>query len=87
MPQIGGENRQEQMNMNKPFTAALLAVTALSLIGTAQAFAGAAKHVRHVARVQSNQKALNAHALIPNNYFAAPSSSAPVDRFGEASQR
>ena len=73
--------------MKKLFTAALLAVTALLLIDTAQAFVGATKHVRHVARVQSNQKALNAHALIPNNYFAAPSSSAPVDRFGEASQR
>jgi len=87
MPQIGADNRQEKMKMNRLFTAAALAVTALSLIGTAQAFAGATKHVRHVARVQSNQKALNAHALIPNNYFAAPSSSAPVDRFGEASQR
>jgi hypothetical protein len=87
MAQIGGENRQEEMNMKKPFTAALLAVTALSLIGTAQAFAGATKHVWHVARAQSNQKALNAHALIPNNYYTMPSSSAPVDRFGEASQR
>lgn len=73
--------------MKRLFTAALLAVTALSLIGTAQVFAGATKHVRHMARAQSNQKALNAHALIPSNYYAAPSSSAPVDRFGEASQR
>jgi hypothetical protein len=87
MPQIGGENRQEEMNMKKLFTAALLAVTALSIIGTAQAFAGATKHVRHVAHARSNQKALSAHALIPNNYYAAPSSSAPVYRFGEASQR
>ena len=64
--------------MKELFTAAALAVTALSLIGTAQAFAGATKHVRHVAHARSNQKALNAHALIPNNYFAAPSSSAPA---------
>ena len=68
------------------FTAAALAVTALSLIGTAQAFAGATKHVRHVARAQSG-KGYGAYALVPNNYYTAPSSLGPADRFGEASQR
>jgi hypothetical protein len=87
MPQRGGDNRQEEMNMRKLFTAAALAVTALSLIGTAQAFAGATRHARHVAHAQSNNKGYGAYALVPNNYYTVPSSLGPADRFGEASQR
>jgi hypothetical protein len=88
MPQIGDDNRQEKMKMNRLFTAAALAVTALSLIGTAQAFAGATKHVRHVARAHSNVKGYGAYALVPNNnFYTVPSSFGPADRFGEASQR
>ena len=75
--------------MNKLFTSVALAVAALSLIGTAQAFAqsGATKHVRHVVHTQSNKKGYGAYALIPNNYYTVPSSLGPADRFGEASQR
>ena len=72
--------------MKKLFTAAALAVTALSLIGTAKAFA-ATKHVRHVAHAQSGSKGYGAYARVPNNYYTVPSSLGPADRFGEASQR
>jgi hypothetical protein len=87
MPQRGGDNRQEEMNMKKLFTAASLAVTALALISTAQAFAGSTKHVRHVAHAQSASKGYGAYALVPNNSYTVPSSLGPADRFGEASQR
>jgi hypothetical protein len=78
------------MNMKKLFTSVALAVAALSLIGSAQAFAqsGATKHVRHVVHAQSNKKGYDAYALIPNNnFYTVPSSLGPADRFGEASQR
>jgi hypothetical protein len=77
------------MNMKRLFTAAALAVTALSLIGTAQAFAGSSKHVRHVAHAQSNKNGYGAYALVPsfNNFYTVPSSLGSADRFGEASQR
>jgi hypothetical protein len=78
------------MNMKRLFTAAALAVTALSLIGTAQAFAGSTKHVRHVAHAQSNKNGYGAYALVPNNFnnfYTGPSSLGSADRFGEASQR
>ena len=74
--------------MKKLFTSVALAVAAFSLIGAAQAFAqsGATKKVRPAVHAQSNKKAYGAYARIPNNY-TVPSSSEPVDRFGEASQR
>jgi hypothetical protein len=75
------------MNMKKLFTAVALAVTALSLIGTAQAFAGSTKHVRHVVHVQSGNKGYGAYAAVPNNFYTVPSSLGSSDRFGEASQR
>ena len=73
--------------MKKLFTAAALAVTALALIGTAQAFAGSSKHVRHVAHAQSGSKGYGAYALVPNNFYTVRSSLGPADRFSEASQR
>jgi hypothetical protein len=77
------------MNMKNLFTSAAVVVTAVSLIGATQAFAqsSATKHSRHVAHAQSNKKGSGAYALVPNNSYAAPSSSGPEDRFGEASQR
>jgi hypothetical protein len=77
------------MNMKNLFTSVAVVVTAVSLIGTAQAFAqsSAAKHVRHVVHAQSNKKGYGAYALFPNNYYTVPSSLGAADRFGEASQR
>jgi hypothetical protein len=63
------------MNMKNLFTLVAVVVTAVSLIGTTQAFA------------QSNKKGSGAYALIPNNSYTAPSSIGLEDRFGEASQR
>ena len=75
--------------MKNLFTLVAVVVTAVSLIGTTQAFpqSSATKHGRHVVHVQSNKKGSGAYALIPNNSFTAPSSIGPADRFGEASQR
>ena len=75
--------------MKNLFNLVAVVVTAVSLIGTTQAFAqsGATKHARHVAHAQSNKKGFGAYALIPNNSYTVPSSLGPADRFGEASQR
>ena len=76
--------------MKNLFTLVAVVVTAVSLIGTTQAFAqsSATKHARHVAHAQSNKKGSGAYALIPNNnFYTAPSGLGPADRFGEASQR
>ena len=69
--------------MKNLFTLVAVVVTAVSLIGTTQAFAqsSATKHARHLAHAQSNKKGSGAYALVP------PSSIGPEDRFGEASQR
>jgi hypothetical protein len=77
------------MNMKNLFTLVAVVVTAVSLIGTTQAFAqsSATKHARHVAHAQSNKKGSGAYALVPNNSHTAPSSIDSADRFGEASQR
>ena len=75
--------------MKNFFTLVAVVVTAVSLIGTTQAFAqsSATKHARHVAHAQSNKKGSGAYALISNNSYTAPSSIGLEDRFGEASQR
>jgi hypothetical protein len=77
------------MNMKNLFSIVAVVVTAVSLIGTTQAFAqsSATRHARHVAHAQSNKKGSGAYALIPNNSYTAPSSIGLEDRFGEASQR
>jgi hypothetical protein len=77
------------MNMKNLFTLVVVVVTAVSLIGATQAFAqsSATKQVRHVVHAQSNKKGSSAYALVPNNSATVPSGLAPVDRFGEASQR
>jgi hypothetical protein len=77
------------MNMRNLFTPVAVVVTAVSLIGTAQALAqsSATKHGRHVVHAQSNKKGSGAYALIPNNSYTVPSSLGSADRFGEASQR
>jgi len=77
------------MNMKNLFTLVAVVVTAVSLIGTTQAFAqsSATKQVRHVVHTQSNKKGSSAYALVPNNSDTVPSSLGPADRFGEASQR
>jgi hypothetical protein len=76
------------MNMKKLFTLVALAVAAFSLIGT-QAFAQsrATKNVRPVVHAHTNKKGYSAYARVLNNYYTAPSSLGPADRFGEASQR
>jgi hypothetical protein len=76
------------MNMKNLFTSVAVVVTAVSLIGTTQAFAesNATKQARHVVHSQSNKKGSGAYALVPKN-DTAPSSLGPADRFGEASQR
>ena len=75
--------------MKNLFSIVAVVVTAVSLIGTTQAFAqsSATRHARHVAHAQSNKKGSGAYALIPNNSYTAPSSIGLEDRFGEASQR
>ena len=77
--------------MKDLFTSVAVVVTAVSLIGTAYAFAqsSATKHVRHAVHAQSNKKGSSAYALTPpdNNFYTVPSSLGPADRFGEASQR
>ena len=52
--------------MKNLFTLVAVVVTAVSLIGTTQAFAqsSATKHARHVAHAQSNKKGSGAYALI-----------------------
>jgi hypothetical protein len=87
MPQEG--NGRQENKMKKLFTSVALAVAALSLIGTAHAFAqsGATKKARPAVHAQSNKKAYGAYARIPNNSYTAPTGPGAVDRFGEASQR
>jgi hypothetical protein len=77
------------MNMKNLFTLVAVIVTAVSLIGTTQAFAqsSATKQVRHVVHAQSNKKGSGAYALVPNNSGTVPSSLGPADRLGEGSQR
>ena len=75
--------------MKNLFTSVAIVVTAVSLIGTTQAFAqsNATKQARHVVHAQSNKKGSGAYALVPSNSGTVPSSLGPADRFGEASQR
>jgi hypothetical protein len=84
----GGESAQREaaarhavgrrMNMKNLFAFVAVVVTAVSLIGAAQAFAqsSATKHSRHVAHARSSKKGSGAYALVP------PSSIGPEDRFG-----